>query len=318
MLTITHTAAAGTLIEGTAAGDGTAEILRELAAATPGPGWRFSHRLNGGTWYVSRSRDRAPDLELIEATADRLRTAGHPVAIDVEADRRPFAELVADRIKRQQARAEGLAAKASRAAATEGTAHAAHDKLPIWPFGQPVIEDRGLAAVRRRRRAYEVARQATADRTEAAAAPAAAAGTTRYRYAPAVVSNRIATLQAAIRRDERTHDGYRRTLFVDPSAGQKTVDVYPPATGADREAALDQIAAADDELAYWQQIHAEQLVAGQMQEYSKATIAPGDTVLIGQHWWPVLRANATTVTVRTDCGQGRAPYTTLRGHRSAA
>ena len=48
MLTITHTAAEGTLIEGTSRADGTNHILKAC-------GWRWSRNL--GAWYVPASRD---------------------------------------------------------------------------------------------------------------------------------------------------------------------------------------------------------------------------------------------------------------------
>jgi len=48
-LTITHTHADGTLIDGTTKGDGTAGILKAR-------GWRWWR--DRGTWYVPRSRDR--------------------------------------------------------------------------------------------------------------------------------------------------------------------------------------------------------------------------------------------------------------------
>ena len=86
-----------------------------------------------------------------------------------------------------------------------------------------------------------------------------------------------------------------RTLFVDPATGEKAVDHRESATGADLTAALDRIVTLTDELAHWQQVRAEQLAAGQVQEYGKATIGAGDTVLIGQHWWQDLNTLGTSV-----------------------
>jgi hypothetical protein len=309
MLRITHTAAAGTVLTGTAADDGTAPILRAAR------GWNYSRRL--GSWFVPRSRDQAPDQQLIQASAEALQAAGHLVQVDVDEQRRPFAEAEADRITRQQRRVDGLHAKATRAAAVEQAAEQAHDRLPIWPLGEPLQGGRGAASLHRRQRAGETARAATQDRTRADAAAAAAAGTTAHRYTPEAVSARIAALHSAIGRDERIRDGHTRTLFLDQATGEKAIDHHEPAAGADRQAALDRIEKAGDELAHWEQVHAEQLATGAAQEYSKATIGPGDTVQIGQHWWPVIRASQATVTVRTDRGQGKAPYSTVRGHHRA-
>ncbi|AHK35665.1 hypothetical protein [Rhodococcus opacus] len=79
-LTITHTPADGTLIDGTARNDGSAPILK-------GRGWRWSRHL--GSWYIQRSRDAAPKLATINATADALRAAG----FNSWTDRVPYTDI---------------------------------------------------------------------------------------------------------------------------------------------------------------------------------------------------------------------------------
>ena len=54
-LTITHTHAAGTLIDGTGRADGSAEVLKTVANPYTGRAgaWRWSRNL--GSWYVARA-----------------------------------------------------------------------------------------------------------------------------------------------------------------------------------------------------------------------------------------------------------------------
>ncbi|SEE09458.1 hypothetical protein SAMN04490240_4828, partial [Rhodococcus pyridinivorans] len=75
MLTITHTPTAGTIIDGTSKGDGTAPILKTA-------GWKWGRSITA--WYIPHSRDRAPHLARIEHTAAALRAAGHDVETDID------------------------------------------------------------------------------------------------------------------------------------------------------------------------------------------------------------------------------------------
>ena len=131
MLTITHTPEAGTIIEGTSRGDGTAEILKAN-------GWRWGRSI--GAWYVPQSRDRLPKWWNINRAAVALREAGHEVTIEADETFRPTAEVEADKIERQAARVDALEAKADRRAADADTADAAArralDRLPEG--GEPV------------------------------------------------------------------------------------------------------------------------------------------------------------------------------------
>ena len=110
MITITHTPAEGTLLQGTAKGDGTNLVLK-----TDGRCWRWSTHL--GAWYVPRSRDTAPRTALIADTAQKLRAAGHTVTVTIDAGRRGTTDIEADKADRQQDRADALADKAARRAA---------------------------------------------------------------------------------------------------------------------------------------------------------------------------------------------------------
>ena len=105
MLTITHTHEAGTIIDGTSKGDGTAEILKANR-------WRWGRSI--GAWFVPNSRDHLPKSALIEGTAAALREAGFEVTTEIDATHRSTAEVEAGKIERQAARVDALDAKAER------------------------------------------------------------------------------------------------------------------------------------------------------------------------------------------------------------
>lgn len=317
MLTITHTHAEGTLIEGTRKGDGTNELLKAT-------GWRWSRAL--GAWYVPHSRDRAPKQWIIDATAAALSTAGHPVAVETEDQARPAVEVEADQIRRQQERAAALAAKAARVEARAEAADAqAHELADRLPFGQPILVGHHSEGAMRRhyqrventqRRAVDLAREADT----AAEKARAAACTTGVRYSPVTVGNRVDKIEAEIREAHRELDGYTRVYFVD-AGGRKHGDTFPPATGARRDrlvARMDELA---DQRAYWQQIRAEQVAAGVATNYGPDSIAKGDQVKIRGTWYPVVRVNKKTVSVPSVVGGSwtdTAPYREIQDHRTAA
>lgn len=113
VLTITHTPEDGTLIDGTAKGDGTGVVLKAQR-------WRWSRNI--GFWYIPQSRDRAPKLAQIRATATALRAAGFTVELDIDASYRTTSEVEADKIARQADRVAALDAKADRKAGDAETA----------------------------------------------------------------------------------------------------------------------------------------------------------------------------------------------------
>ena len=75
-LTITHTHADGTLIDGTTKGDGTNTILKSV-------GFRWFRTL--GTWGIPHSRDRQPNTHIIDRARAALDKASvQPLVIDVD------------------------------------------------------------------------------------------------------------------------------------------------------------------------------------------------------------------------------------------
>ena len=85
-LTITHTHAAGTLIDGTGRADGSAEVLKTVVNPYTGRAgaWRWSRNL--GSWYVARSRDSRANTALVDATKAALEAAGFTVAVEIDDD----------------------------------------------------------------------------------------------------------------------------------------------------------------------------------------------------------------------------------------
>lgn len=292
MITITHTAAEGTLLHGTTAGDGTNTTLKAN-------GWRWSRNL--GAWYVPRSRDHAPEHHRITRTAELLTADGQEVTVDLDHQTRSTAEVEADRIARQSARVEALGNRADRAgAAAERAADRDTAMSNLMPLGQPILVGHHSEGRHRRdlARAQRAATQAVEAGQAAAAARAdhaAAAATTGSRYSPETVANRIDRLGADIRRVERQRDGHTRTISRNPG-GTAHVEVTAAATGQRRDDLDAQLAELRDQLAYWSGVRDRQAAEGQV-IHGPDTIAVGDLVDLGHGWYPVLRVNRKTVTV---------------------
>ena len=104
-ITISHTPADGTLVEGTSKGDGTNVILKAV-------GFRWFRTL--GMWGGPHSRDRQPNTYTIERARRALTEAGFEVAVELDTGFRDTATVEADKAQRQQDRAEALEAKADR------------------------------------------------------------------------------------------------------------------------------------------------------------------------------------------------------------
>jgi hypothetical protein len=310
MLTITHTHAEGTLIEGTAKGDGTAEILKLS-------GWRWGRSI--ASWYVPHSRDRLPKNHVISGTLEALRDAGFDVETDLDTEIRTTADVEAGKIARQEDRVEALTAKAARRSAEEEAAWARQrSDLERLPYGGEPIkvghhsEGRHRAAIARANRSMSAASEAYEASKYAAERAETAAHTTGARYNPVTVYNRIEKLAADIRRVERaivadTYDensGYRRATEAEQDARAKR---YAP-----------KLAELKDQHTYWTGIRAEQVANGQATNYSKETIKAGDAVRVRGHWYTVVRPNTKTVSL--DSGYtwtNKSPYSEITAHKTA-
>lgn len=306
MLTITHTHEEGTLIDGTARGDGTAEILKAN-------GWRWGRSI--GAWYLPHSRDHRPKRYAIDQTAKALTAAGFDVALDLDDTVRPTAEVEADKIARQQDRAEALAAKADRktdaALAADAAADRAHRALPEG--GEPIkighhSEGRHRRAIERAHTAMRRTIEATAEAERAAARAEAAAHTTAMRYSPRQVANRLEKIAADIRRVQRHLDGYIADRGT-PYARQ-----IPRAEGTARDRYLSELAEHQDAHAYWEGIRAQQIADGVATNFTRDQFTKGDIVKVDGRWAVVLRINPKSLSVQSQRWRYTARYDQIQEH----
>lgn len=317
-ITITHTAAEGTLVKGTSRGDGTNTILKSA-------GFRWFRTL--GLWGIAGSRDRDPHGAKITVAADALRAAGHDVEIDIDDRHRDPATVEADRAARADARAAALASKADRRRQQADAAWDADQRATaaLPPGGEPIhvghhSETRHRNAIEKAHRAMGRAVTAERDAVETARRADVATRATDHRYNPVTVKNRIDGLEAEQRADQRALDGHSRTLFT-TSDGTKVVDEHQAATGQRREVVAARMAARADDIAYWTEIREQQIAAGEATNYSRDTITPGDQVCYRGQWYPVRRANAKTVSIPSIVGGSWTDtigYHKLSGHRPAS
>jgi len=309
-LSITHTAAEGTLVDGTARGDRSAEILKRN-------GWRWAGSIR--LWYIPRSRDRAARRREIDHTAEQLRAAGFTVDVTIDDTYRSTAEVEAASAARQENRATRLGVSADRktaaAEAADAVARRAHDALP--PMGEPVkighhSEGRHRSAIARAdatmRRSIDADEEAKRARERASIAAAA----TDQRNAPVRVANRIDRLERELSRWVRHRDGSSRRLaggYVEETA---------PATGEWAERVGREITRCTDELEYWRSVRSAQIDAGLVVEYSAQTISRGDLIRYSGVWATVIRCNPKTVSATCQLyGKFNAPYTHIDAHRLA-
>lgn len=288
-ITITHSHAEGTLIEGTAKGDGTNEILKANR-------WRYSRAVG---WYIPRSRDRQPNTRTINATAAALREAGHEVTTQIDNTPRDAATVEAERLAHEEARAERTADRATNAAARAEAAQARFDRdraaLP-WG-GQPILvghhsEGRHRNAIARVDRSLEATVQADRDAEKAAVTAKRAARASTDRYEPTAVAIKIDNLSKELRQIQRRINGGSHNF------GGGYVEVTPPAYGEHLEYLRTEESRLEGELKLWQGVRAEQLASGQAQEYSRETISKGGRIQLRGGWWhKVTRVNPKSVTV---------------------
>ena len=299
-LTITHTSAEGTLIDGTARGDGSAPVLKAN-------GWRWGRSL--GCWFIPRSRDTAPKRTQIATTAEALTSAGFTVETHIDATPRGGADVEADATTRSAERAERLEARAERHAAASDAAYARVRSIGDGiPFGQPILaghhsQARSERDARRMREGIDksVAEDKAAREAHRQADIAAAA--TSYRNNPITVANRIERL----RREVNIYAGGLANLEAAGRADSPAATHY-----------RDEYTHRAKQLDYWLSVRAEQLANGTASDYGRHNVKAGDAVMIRGRWHRVERANAKTVTVKTMHGFGtRTPWHEVTDHREA-
>ncbi|MGW1870440.1 DUF3560 domain-containing protein [Streptomyces mauvecolor] len=288
---ITHSRREGTLIEGTSKGSKAVEILksRHYPSGYTQPA-RWSRTL--GSWYLPHSRDKKAPAVMLEALAERLRSAGFTVTLTIDNnDRRTFAEAEAERVERAEDRAERFGQYADNAAArSESAWKRGHQLADGIPMGQPVLV--GHHSERRARRDQERIDTATRtsiserDRAEHwAGREKAAAGYEAFRKNPARTLRRLETLKADLRAVEKWQRG--------ESAKGYTRNPENPETS--QELAVEQ-AELSEQIAYWENVVGEAEKQG-FKVWSKADFQRGDYARCRGTWYAVLRANPKTLTI---------------------
>ncbi|MFF0395172.1 ParB/RepB/Spo0J family partition protein [Streptomyces sp. NPDC005248] len=275
-ITITHTRAEGTLLEGSSKGDGVFEIVRNH-------GFWSSRTL--GCLYIRRSQDKEAQTWRINAAADELRAAGHEVTVTIDEDtRRTFAEAEADRGERAEGRVERFSDRADRAVASADARRATADQISKrFEFGQPILIGHHSEGRARRdaeridsnmRKSFEDRDRAGywADRTRASENYAA------HRNDPQRTLRRLERLRADLRKQERAHANAVEKGWV--SGG--------------RHARL--IQDLTEEIAHWEQI-VEKAKADGVKLWEPGDFAPGDFVLYSGSWYEVERVNPKTLSI---------------------
>lgn len=329
-LTIEHTDEQGTTIDGTSRGDGTAEVLKTA-------GWRWSRTL--GAWYIQRSRNTPPKRHAIARTVEALEAAGFTVAVSIDATPTDRDAVEARREADAVTRAERLDDRAERAEQAAQTsreaARAISDRIPL---GQPILVGHHSEGRARRDAARltghmdaSLEHAETARRVREAARTAAAAPGARHN--PVTVANRLERLAASVRGDEQTLAELERIAGVagerhsgqegiDGQEGPGQPDSFYERLRVDNAAALavtvrERLEATRADLAYWQDVRAQQLADGTATNYGRHNVATGDQVQVRGRWYPVLRANAKTVSVRGEFGARTTPWHEVQAHATA-
>lgn len=280
---IIHTRSDGTLIEGSAKGDGVYEIVRHH-------GFRYFPSI--GQLGIRQSRDRAAKTWYINAAVSALRNAGFEVSVQIdESDRRTFAEGEADRVERAEGRAERFSGYADNASTRSDAAHRRGDQISDGiPMGQPILvghhsERRARRDIERMDHAMQTGISEGKKASYWAGRQKAAEGYEQFRKAPRRTLRRIEKLRADLRRVEKWQRG--------ESAGGFPRDITNPDTVQELTIRHEELT---EEIAYWEAVIAEAEKNG-FKVWSKADFKKGDFVRRGSTWFEVLRVNTKSVTI---------------------
>ncbi|BBA98324.1 hypothetical protein RVR_4463 [Actinacidiphila reveromycinica] len=282
-VTITHTRAEGTLLDGSRKGDGVYELVRPF-------GFRSFRSL--GMLGIQRSRDREADRWRINRATAALRDAGYEVTVEIdETQRRSFAEAEAERLERAEDRAERFNDRADRAASNSNARHkAAMGALDGIEPGQPVLV--GHHSERRHRRAIERSdnhmRKSIEESDKATHYGHRAEAAEQYegrRYDPNRTRRRLEKLKADLRWHERARERSSNTGRHDRA-----------------------IADLNEEIAHWESV-VEKARQDGVKLWEADDFAPGDFALYYGTWYQVKRANPKTLSIAWDLRQTRQVLT---------
>lgn len=294
-ITIRHTRADGTLIEGSRRGDGVWPVLKDLRH-----NWRYFPSLD--QIGIGRFRDRAASRWKIGQAAKALRAAGFKVAIEIDdaTPGRPFAEAEADRYERAERAERRADYHDDRADACEAEATVRWDAeraIPdMIPPGQPILVGHHSEGRHRRdlaradghaRNGLEAVRRGEHHQDRAEAARRYRAG----REAVPTTLRRIGNLEAEQRQLARRLNGTGLAIHGEDQ----------PATGDYRERLLARQGEIAAELTYWRE-HIEERKANGARVWGRADFQRGDYVLSLWGLCEVLKVNAKSVTIPDTLG----------------
>lgn len=329
-ITITHTPETGTILSGSAKGDGVWEIARQHG---------FTYRRSVGI-FIMGSRDRKPQTWKINAAKTALEAAGHTVELDLDDRLRSVAERETAQAERLEDRQEALEAKAARLG-EQGTAdyERARQMADAIPFGQPMMPDHysyrhDVNYRKRMQRTYDRAFETLGEAKETDRKAEASRTNQRYRETGPVTERRIAKLEAERRKVERD-------MAPCPVSGKK---VKPEGQGKTTECRLcwnpitlgetvpehgrrisqahgeQRLAELDDELGYWR-THLQELIdSGRYRKWGPGDFQVGDYVLTRFGCWSkVEKVNRKTLSVPSGYGWlDKIPFDEALGRRSKA
>ncbi|MFD6941071.1 ParB/RepB/Spo0J family partition protein [Streptomyces goshikiensis] len=273
-ITITHTRAEGTVLDGSSKGDGVYEIVSKH-----GFWWSRSVGI-----YIRNSRDREAQNWKINSAKTALEAAGHSVTVEInEGKRRSFAEAEVDRAERAEDRAERFENRADRAAASSDARHqAARDIMRHIPFGQPILV--GHHSQRRAERDAERIdghMRASIDEGKRAeywaSRSRSAEQYAEHRNNPQVTLRRLERLRADLRQQERYRDQAVEGGY-DPGRHVRNIE--------------DLV----EEIAYWEKLIKEAEENG-VKIWGPDDFAPRDYVLSRGTWYQVARVNPKTLSI---------------------
>ncbi|MFE4796207.1 DUF3560 domain-containing protein [Streptomyces sp. NPDC056708] len=275
-VTITHTRADGTLLEGSRKGDGVFEIVRDH-------GFWFSSGLE--CLYIRRSQDEDAQQWRINGAAEALRAAGHTVTVEIdEGKRRTFAEAEADRVERAEGRAERRADLAARTGAASDAARERSRHIGQALQGEPIKIGHHSEGRHRRDldRMYQLDHKSWDLDKKAkyhAGRASAAEHYEEHRFNPQVTLRRLERLGADLRQQERYHEEAVERGWEKPVGrhGRKIQDLR-------------------EEIAFWEDV-IEKAKANGVKLWSQDDFAPGDYVMYGNSWYQVVRANPKTLSI---------------------
>lgn len=294
MITIKHTHESGTLIEGSAKGDGVYDILKGLRG-----NWRYFPSLR--QIGLGQSRDKLAKTWDISQAAEALRNAGHEVTVEIdESQRRDMATIEADRAGRAVGRAERYSERAERTGAEASATYAkARQMSEVIPFGQPMMPDHHSYGRDRNYRArigrtYERAFEGMGEAERLQDRAEAAEANQSHRESVPATLRRIAKLEADERSVKRNLAGRMDWVANDDEGGYDCKLVKP----GDRYRAALEARAAElaEQIAYWRE-HIAKAEASGAKVWTKADFAKGDFVLSRGTWYEVQRVNAKSLAV---------------------